>query len=563
MTKILKKSLACLLVFVLCFTAIAGCLSVSAAAPAATFDYKTYFPNDNKVWAACAGQNVRAQLSMENLEAGASIGVSVEIPKGAEITSVDGWSVNTSCALSEVSRYFDEENSIFTIIYDVTVSGNYTLFVRYNITEEVAKKVHHMNAKFEAAFASNDEIKQITVTDYYEVFDHKVVTDEAVAPGCETTGLTEGSHCEICGEVFVAQEEVEATGHNYVDGTCANCGNPDPDAGPAIDDTLVFAGAAVGFGTSSLQVNFRIRNNLLTKYSNMELVIIPQKYDATTLNLVEDVEEIVVPYAKLAGTGTFRTYAYADIYLYELGLEIQYMLRGVDTNGNTVVSPTYSTSPANYLKTLTPSDDLMATLIADTLVAGEKAAIAFGAEGSDLAAAPSILEGFDYSAATEEFNMESCNKVDTHNATNADWGDGSTGTHRMSKSVTIGKVPYISYRIRGGSSIDLDKLSVNVTYTQITGVGTTAQYNRTFTSADTANLYKNGSFVLFKFDAIGLGDGNSDITFVATYDGAEVFNSEYSIETYFYNNMNSLSTDLQELATALLKLGSSFRAKMA
>ena len=43
-----------------------------------------------------------------------------------------------------------------------------------------------------------------------------VVTDEAVAPGCGSTGLTEGSHCEACGNTVVKQETVAATGkHSF------------------------------------------------------------------------------------------------------------------------------------------------------------------------------------------------------------------------------------------------------------------------------------------------------------------------------------------------------------
>ena len=44
---------------------------------------------------------------------------------------------------------------------------------------------------------------------------HAVVTDEAVAPDCIHSGLTEGSHCARCGEVLTAQETVTATGHSY------------------------------------------------------------------------------------------------------------------------------------------------------------------------------------------------------------------------------------------------------------------------------------------------------------------------------------------------------------
>ncbi len=47
--------------------------------------------------------------------------------------------------------------------------------------------------------------------------DHIAVTDAYVAPTCDTTGLTEGSHCEKCNEIIVAQNEISALGHNYTD----------------------------------------------------------------------------------------------------------------------------------------------------------------------------------------------------------------------------------------------------------------------------------------------------------------------------------------------------------
>ncbi len=43
--------------------------------------------------------------------------------------------------------------------------------------------------------------------------EHTPVTDEAVAPTCTQTGLTEGSHCSECGEVIIPQEEVEILDH--------------------------------------------------------------------------------------------------------------------------------------------------------------------------------------------------------------------------------------------------------------------------------------------------------------------------------------------------------------
>ncbi len=53
---------------------------------------------------------------------------------------------------------------------------------------------------------------------------HTEVKDNAVEPTCTSTGLTEGRHCSVCGEILISQEKIDKIEHSFNDKKCLVCG---------------------------------------------------------------------------------------------------------------------------------------------------------------------------------------------------------------------------------------------------------------------------------------------------------------------------------------------------
>ena len=143
----------------------------------------------------------------------------------------------------------------YTVYYKVENSDNWNEVDAKNITVSITKATPTFTAPEKQTINCQQTLANVTLSDGYRlvnaeqtlaigdntvaliynpdennyenatgnmtvVVEHKsVVTDEAVAATCTEDGKTEGSHCEACHTVIVAQEVEEATGHlftNYV-----------------------------------------------------------------------------------------------------------------------------------------------------------------------------------------------------------------------------------------------------------------------------------------------------------------------------------------------------------
>ena len=121
-------------------------------------------------------------------------------------------------------RYEDYETEAFhesfpmgTTDYSVTGCGTGNHTVADAVTENRTEPACSVAGSYETVVYCSqcyEELSRIKTT--IPATGHTAETDEAVEPTCTESGLTEGSHCKVCGEILTKQEEVKATGHTEV-----------------------------------------------------------------------------------------------------------------------------------------------------------------------------------------------------------------------------------------------------------------------------------------------------------------------------------------------------------
>ena len=112
---------------------------------------------------------------------------------------------------------------------------------------------------------------------------HTEVIDKAVEPTCSETGLTEGSHCGVCGKTIVGQETVPVIEHTWKEATCdgpkkcEKCGETE---GEALEHDWVINGKPVDNNDGMTHTEYYVCEN--NDKHTKEDKNVAHAYDATT-----------------------------------------------------------------------------------------------------------------------------------------------------------------------------------------------------------------------------------------------------------------------------------------
>ena len=108
------------------------------------------------------------------------------------------WFSDSGCTVE-----ITDKASVATAALGHDFAAEYVTDKEASCTEAGSKSIHCSRC---------DAVKDSTVI---PMTAHKPVADGAKAPACTEPGLTEGSHCQLCGTVLTAQTEIAAPGHDF------------------------------------------------------------------------------------------------------------------------------------------------------------------------------------------------------------------------------------------------------------------------------------------------------------------------------------------------------------
>ncbi|MGM9554591.1 MAG: leucine-rich repeat domain-containing protein [Faecousia sp.] len=379
---------------------------------------------------------------------------------------------------------------------------------------------------------------------------HTEAVDLAIPATCTATGLTEGSHCGVCGVTIVAQEVVATIDHSYTysdngDGThtvgCENCGYSAIEDHAFVDGTCICGAAEVVVPTEDSELKF-----VTTAFSmgaELKFVFImtsdtAEKYPTTYVDVVVNGAEgeTTVRYnlEDMVQFDSVYRVEFAGIAAKNMGDSFTATIHAEAADGTQYVGVSMTASIAEQIKaTLRKSTatETAKTLAVDMLNYGAAAQVYFGYDTEHLVNGDLTAEELAY--GTQEV---------------------PTIANTMSKTGT-GTITVVTPSVTLRSKVTLNMLFNTANYT-----GDVSKLTYKVTDAATGEVVFTGTPVqqsgtIYKcvYDDVGAKRMRSEVT-IGIYDENDVLVSQvqtWSVESYIADILGRSATS--DTARALLE----------
>ena len=386
---------------------------------------------------------------------------------------------------------------------------------------------------------SSGEVITYSVTDVTVTVACKhnmVETEAAVAATCEVAGKTAVMTCSVCGATE-GGEEIPATGHNYVDGTCS-CGATEV----LTDSNLVLYKTNTSGG--DLLLGDDIRASFIVNAKNLS-------YDRIYLEIVLNGESTIVE--KLDNsTATVLRYAYvipaaymtSDVLVTVYGVKGEEVYRGEVLEFS--VRKCIDAKMVNWVKAGSTANCNLAMALLDY---GAKAQIQFKINTDNLATA-NLPEEYQQYLPNSTPALGTAPDVDTTGKTMTILNMGTLLQEKVKLSTVFKSTTAIS---------DYSKITIEVKHHRSKD-GEEIPY--TFTSADTDYVeFVNNKNIRFYFDKIAPSQMRDELEITVYYDGVAVSPTYVRSVDMILNNANYLNNEtMSALVYAIMNYGDAAKA---